>query len=166
MTTPDRTSSPTSFIPFRGMVTAAEFARIQRLVTPWWASWPITALLILLTCVYLEGWIVGILLAVPITVAVCGFVVLIGRLQGRRHAALQQEISGVISDVGVGWNTTMTTANYPWSKIVKIRQHSDMLLLFYSGRCAFYMPKHFFATEATWDDAFALALRCQSDAKG
>jgi hypothetical protein len=165
MTTPDSTAQSTSSVHFQGMVTAAEFARMQRLVTPWWASWPITALLLLLTCVYLEGWIVGVLVALPVIAVVCGLVALITRVQGRRHAALLQEINGTISDVGVGWNTAMTTANFPWSKIVKVRQHSDMLLLFYSGRCAFYMPKRFFSTESAWESASALALRCKSDVR-
>jgi len=53
----------------------------------------------------------------------------------------------------------MTTAKFPWSKLVKIRRHPEMLLVFYSANCAFYIPRHFFATEAAWNQANALALR-------
>lgn len=146
------------------MLTGAEFARLQRLVAPWWASQLMTGLWILFTCVYLEGWITGVLIALPMLILVYAAVALTSRVQWRRVVALQQEINGTISDEGVGWNTALTSANFPWQKIVKVQQHTDMLLLFYSARCAFYMPKRFFSTDSAWQDACALAVQRQSEA--
>ena len=164
MTTPNTTAPSITSIPFKGMVTGAEFARMQRLVAPWWASRPMTGLWILFTCVYLEGWIAGALIALPVIILIYAAVALISRMQWRRVAALQQEIDGTIGDAGVGWNTAMTTANFPWAKIVKVHRHPDLLLLFHSGRCALYVPKRFFSTDSAWQDACALAVRRQSEA--
>lgn len=162
MTIPNTTTPSITPIPFKGMATGAEFARMQRLVAPWWASRPMTGLWILFTCVYLEGWVDGALIALPVIILLYAVVALISRMQGRQVAAIQQEIDGTISDAGVCWNTTMTKANFPWAKIVKVRRHPDLLLLFYSSRCAFYVPKRFFSTDSAWQDACALAVRCQS----
>lgn len=122
-----------------------------------------TALFIVALFVYLEGWITGAIMALPLIILLYGFVALISRMQWRRVAAMQQEINGAIGDAGVAWNTSMTTANFPWAKIVKVHQHPDMLLLFYSGQCAFYVPKRFFSTDSAWQDACALAVRRQGE---
>lgn len=160
---PTDTAAPSTIsIPFKGMVTSAEFARMQRLVAPWWASRTMTALCLLFVCVIFYGWFTGVLVALPVIALFFAALSLASRVQGRRGAALQQEINGTISDAGVGWNTAMTTANFPWAKILKVRQHPDMLLLFYSSMCAFYMPKRFFATESAWQEACALAARHKS----
>lgn len=161
MTTTNTAAPLTNSIPFKGMVTSAEFARMQRLVAPWWASRPMTALYLLLVCVNFYGWFTGILVALPVIAVFFTVLAVASRVQGRRGAALQQEINGTISDDGVGWNTAMTTANFPWTKVVKVRQHPEMLLVFYSSMCAFYMPKRFFATESAWQEACALAVRHQ-----
>jgi hypothetical protein len=166
MTTPNTIAPSITSIPFKGMLTGTEFARMQRLVAPWWASPLMTGLWILFACVYFEGWIAGVLVALPVIILLYAAVALVSRVQGRRVAKLQQEINGTIGDAGVGWNTAMTTANFPWQKIVKVRKHTDVLLLFYSSRCAFYMPKRFFSTDSAWQDACALAVRRQSQAGG
>jgi hypothetical protein len=161
MPTPDKIAPPTTLISFRGKMTAAEFARVQRLMAPWWASPQMTSVWILFSSVYFEGWIAGALIALPVIILVYVAVALISRVQGRRVAALQQEINGTISEAGVGWITAMTTADFPWTKIVKVKEHPDLMLLFYSSRCAFYMPKRFFSSDSAWQDACALAVRCQ-----
>ncbi|MFL6658271.1 MAG: YcxB family protein [Massilia sp.] len=79
--------------------------------------------------------------------------------QWRQLEAMQQTVTGKLGTDGLEWNTPMTSANFPWPKIVKIRRHPEMLLLFYSARCAFYLPRTFFATEAAWNEANALAIR-------
>ena len=164
MTTPNTTLASNTSIPFNGMVTGAEFARMQRLVAPWWASRPMTALWVLFTFVLFEGWTTGLIIAIPVIILVYIAVALISGVQWRQVTALQQEITGTIGDSSVGWNTAMTTANFPWTKILKVHQHADMLLLFYSGRCAFYIPKRFFSTESAWQDACSLAIRRQREA--
>jgi hypothetical protein len=165
MTTTNTTTTPsTNSIPFKGVVTSAEFARMQRLVVPWWASRPMTAFYLLLLCVNFYGWLTGILMAFPVIAVYFTLLAVASRVQGRRGAALQQEINGTISDEGVCWNTAMTSANFPWTKVVKVRQHPGMLLVFYSRMCAFYMPKRFFATESAWQEACALAVRRHSEA--
>lgn len=163
MTTPNTTAPSITSIPFKGMVTGAEFARVQQLVAPWWASRPMTVLWLLFTFVLLEGWITGPLIALPVIILVYAGVALISRVQWRRVVELQQEINGTIGDAGIVWNTAMTTTNVPWAKIVKVHQHADMLLLFYNGRCALYIPKRFFSTDSAWRDACALAVRRQSE---
>ncbi len=164
MTTTNIAAPSTNSIPFKGVVTSAEFARMQRLVAPWWASRPMTAFYLLLVCVNFYGWFTGILVAFPVIAVFFTVLALASRVQGRRGAALQQEINGTISDEGVGWNTAMTMANFPWTKVVKVRQRPDMLLVFYSRMCAFYIPKRFFATESAWQEACALTVRRQSEA--
>jgi hypothetical protein len=164
MPTLDKIATSATSISFRGTLTGAEFARVQRLMVPWWTSPQMTSLWILSSCVYFEGWIAGALVALPVIILLQVAVALISRVQGRRVAALQQEIDGTIGDGGVGWNTAMTTANFPWAKILRVKEHPDVLLLFYSGRCAFYMPKRFFSSDSAWQDACALAVRCQSAA--
>ena len=79
--------------------------------------------------------------------------------QWRRIEAAHTEVSGHIGDNGIAWNTPLTTANYPCANLTRVRQHPEMLLVFYSPRCAFYLPKNFFRSEAAWGDANALALR-------
>ena len=101
----------------------------------------------------------NVLFAVGMIVFIWG-VTSVGRYrQWRQVKADQQGITGSIGDTGLEWNTPMTTAKFPWSKLVKVRQHPDMLLVFYNARCAFYLPKSFFATETEWSEANALALR-------
>lgn len=165
MTTPNTTAPSVISIPFKGTATGAEFARMQRLVVPWWASRTMTGLLILFTCVYLEGWVDGVLIALPAIIFVYAAVAGISRMQWRRVDALRQEINGSIGDGGVCWNTAMTTANFPWAKIVKVKRHPDLLLLFYSDRCAFYVPKRFFSTDSAWQDACTLAVRRQGEVR-
>nr|WP_267877712.1 YcxB family protein [Duganella guangzhouensis] len=69
------------------------------------------------------------------------------------QASDQHQITGNISEQGLEWNTPMTSTRLPWQKIIKVRQHPDMLLLFYSANCALYLPKSFFASEQAWNEA-------------
>jgi hypothetical protein len=157
--------------PFAGAITRKQFFLVQRLLLPWWGTMPVTALM-LVCCAWMVDaggndptdtpmikllstliWAAGMILLV------WGIVTFARRRQWRQVEATQQEIRGTIGEAGLEWSTPMTTSKFPWSKIIKVRQHPEMLLMFYSANCAFYVPKRFFATETAWNEANALALR-------
>jgi hypothetical protein len=156
---------------FRGTITRDQFTLVHRLMTPWWGTVKSTPLWIFVFMLIsnltirdgadsiLTTFIASLLLAVPLTM-LAWLIALLGRhRQWHRLSVDQREITGTIGEAGLEWNTPVTTATYPWSKIVKIRQHPDMLLIYYSARCAFYLPKNFFTSEADWNKANALGVR-------
>lgn len=156
---------------FAGTVTRDQFSLVQRLLLPWWGEMKMTALCIVIVALIFEVGVsattdtplVRVLAALfwsgPMIVLVWGVTKFARYRQWVRTESIVRDITGSIGDGGVQWNTTMTTASYPWSKIIKVRQHPDLLLLFYSGQCAFYFPRQFFASDSAWSDANALAMR-------
>lgn len=157
--------------PYKGTITREQFSLVQRMLLPWWGTMRLTTLWIVIgALVFAVGdhIVTGTLLlealsslfwATAMIVYVWGLTTYVRHRQWRRVNATQQDITGNLGKAGIEWNTPMITAKFPWSKIVKIRQHPEMLLIFYSSNCAFYVPKHFFATETAWSEANALALR-------
>lgn len=158
-------------IAFAGAITRTQFALVQRLLLPWWGAMYVTAATIVIAALVFDvagggatgstlGWLITNLLWSAVMFGFVWGLTMFSRHRQWRHVrAAQQEITGTIGAEGLEWNTPMTTAKYPWSKIVKLRQHPEMLLLFYSANCAFYAPRAFFATEAAWTEANALAAR-------
>jgi hypothetical protein len=157
-------------IPFAGALTREQFSLVQRLLLPWWGSMWITSLFIFVLALMfnlageagatlLVNTLANLLWAAAMSVFVWVMTSLVRYRQWRRIKAMKQTVAGRIGETGIEWNTPMTTATFPWPKIVKLRQHPDMLLFFYSARCAFYVPRTFFATETAWRDANELALR-------
>jgi hypothetical protein len=155
---------------FGGTITREQFSLVQRLLLPWWGSMRFTALCIVIVApllnaglgilngISLEEFIFSMMWALAMIVFVWALVKFSLRRQWTMIQTTQPQITGNLNVNGLEWNTPMTT-KFPWSKLVKIRQHPEMLLIFYSPKCAFYMPKQFFATESAWNEANAFALR-------
>jgi hypothetical protein len=164
-------SEQVPLFPFAGAITRDHFFLVQRLSLPWWGTMPVTALSIIVCAWMLDAGgndsagpplvklLSTLIWASAMIVLLWGVVTFARRRQWRQVQATQQEIRGSIGEAGLEWSTPMTTAKFPWSKIIKVRQHPEMLLMFYSARCAFYVPKRFFANEAAWNDANAFVLR-------
>lgn len=169
MSTNTATIQDDSF-PFKGSITREQFSLVQRLLLPWWGTtrvsmlWMVIGTLVIgvqdclvngtspLEAFFSLAW-------TPVLIVFTAGLTAWGRqLQWRQVSANAQEITGNLGDAGIEWNTPMTSAKFPWSKLVKVRQHREMLLIFYNSRCAFYVPRNFFADEATWQAANALAL--------
>jgi len=74
----------------------------------------------------------------------------------RNLADTQGVISGNLSSHGITWKTLHSLTEYEWSEILKLKQSNSMLALFYSKRCAFYLPRSFFKTEEEWERAIDL----------
>ena len=182
-------AAPDDAIAFHGALTRSQFALVQRLLLPWWGAMWVTSLWVLLAVVMYQvlgdanpaahlqpgvtltplTWailtVVGLVVSpltwvTVLTLAIMWAITAFGRRRQWRDAENTHHIiMGSIGTAGLAWNTAMTTANFPWPKLTHMRQHPDMLLIFYSRRCAFYLPKAFFASEAAWHDANALALQ-------
>lgn len=74
----------------------------------------------------------------------------------RNLADTQGVISGDLSSRGITWKTSHSLTEYEWGDILKLKQGNNMLALFYSKRCAFYLPRSFFNTEEEWGRAIDL----------
>lgn len=170
--TSNETNDSRQRILFRGTVTSKQFSSIQQALLPWWARAYVVAPCIVYVFIF-AGKNLQTMLANPIEIIAnlltASFVLLVSWAMiayGRKRAwrmnnEVHGEISGSLSDAGVEWNTAFTSTNYPWAKLIKMRESPQMILLFYSARCAFYFPRHFFSTEDEWQAArsmFAVAL--------
>lgn len=156
-------------IPFAGLPTRTLYAEVRRKMMPWWASPRITVPFMVIVMWYMNGGfasfqadlVFGVILNVLGTGVIIAFfwglTTFLGRRQWKQVQALHGEIAGQIGVEGLTWSTPFTTNKFPWSKLVKVRHHPELLLFFYTANCAFYVPKAFFNTEAAWNDAYALA---------
>lgn len=147
--------------PFRGNASWPQFRRIQRALLPWWANSYVTAAYMTFLMVSLgTGW--GVALSSP--VEAIGDLVVVGFLLAfvwgatfylhkrawKAQGALHGEITGTVGEQGIEWTTATMTSKFPWAKILKYKQLSDMTLTFYSPRCAFYFPRDFFSSDEDW----------------
>jgi hypothetical protein len=167
----DSTAVQQEHISFSGTVTREQYLLVHRLLLAGWRSLPAMGLYVVIIAqifdlgihdaseTQLQGILANLWGAVGLFVLMWGTTVFARRRQWRKMDATQRDITGSIGEAGIEWSTPMTTARFPWSKLVKVRQHREMLLIFYNASCALYAPKQFFATETEWREANALALR-------
>jgi hypothetical protein len=159
-------ASPTSTvgavsIAFRGELTQRDFHRVQRSLLPLWAR----AYVFVPACVVLfisigVGWqkvfaqpfaaLPDMLFAFLVFLASAAILHFGGRKQWQANARLHGQVNGQLTSEGLEWNTSTTKGTFPWSKLTHFSESTDLVLVFYAPRCAFYFPKTFFATEDAW----------------
>ncbi len=160
-----------SSIPFSGRITRQQFSLVQRMMSPWWGTmsmtvlWTVSAALAYalgdhlladtgpLVALRSLGWAMALLIIVWIATTSAH------NQQWNQTIRSQPVVAGRVGEAGLEWNTPLSAVMYPWSRIAKIIQHPEMLLIFHSEKCAFYISKPFFTSETAWSEANALALR-------
>lgn len=159
-------------IPFNGTLNRQQFLLLQQIMLPWWGTMTVTtAATLAVACVFaiVEYKVNGAPLLDSLSAFAWAAVLLLyvwaltayaRRRQWRNIQAAQQEIAGSIGNDSLQWNTQLSKSTLPWPQAKQIRQHPQMLLVYYSDTCAFYWPKDFFDTELAWNEANAIAARC------
>ncbi|MDC6169708.1 YcxB family protein [Paucibacter sp. XJ19-41] len=146
---------------FSGTIDARQFSRVQSALLPVWSRWYVFAPTCLLAFLALGiGW--GEAFANPVRAIpdlVWGLGVFVACLlltwYGRRRAwqnyvRLHGSISGQVSQQGIEWKTEASNTVLPWEKLLGFRMSSDLVLVFYAPRCAFFLPRSFFASTQEW----------------
>lgn len=148
-------------IPFGGAISKDQFALLQRSLVRWWMG-PIVWVPMLVYVFVFMGNDLNRLIARPSIALpdVLGVVLLlllywactvVGKsFAWRRNQKFQPEIRGTVGEAGIEWNGSFTSTKLPWTKLVRAKEVPGMVLVFYSWNCAFYFPRHFFATEEHW----------------
>lgn len=167
----DYTAAEAAFLTFGGKVTKEQFSLIQRLLLPWWGTMRMTTIVFvtgalvfalgdhivtgtpLFDALFILVWVAVLLLYV------WGLITFSRSRQWRLIKTTHHDVTGTIGEGGLEWNTSISASALPWSKIVKVRRHPEMLLLFYHAKCAFYIPRNFFASEMAWSEANLLITR-------
>ena len=139
----------------------SQFNLVQSALLPHWARWYVFAP----TCILMflatgSGW--RTVLTEPSRILpdlAWGFGVLaagwlltrfLRRRAWKNYVRLHNSVSGRVGPHGVEWKTEITSSVLPWEKLLGFRTSKDLVLIFYSPRCAFFFPRGFFADEQEW----------------
>ena len=147
----------TPSIAFAGTLSLEEFGRVQRAILPVWTRWYVTMpiqALVLLGVAGLprnpQAWLydLGALVVVLVAVQV---VIRRSRVRAwKQSARLVGRVHGAVTPEGIDWNTDRSASRYEWARIIQVKRTDDLTLAFYAPRCAFYFPRSFFDSDATW----------------
>jgi len=166
-------TSPARPVSFRGEVTLQQFNEVQKGLLPVWARFYVSGPL----CVFLfvalgVGWPTAVANpAAAVPDMAYGLLALLGgalatwmarKKAWQANAQMHGEVHGYLTQEGLEWNTSTTSSKFPWSKLLKYKHSGDLVLVFYSPRCAFYFPRSFFAGGQEWRsflDVLALHLK-------
>lgn len=81
----------------------------------------------------------------------CTLIVRYGRKRAwQNYIRLHGAVSGRVSEQGIEWKTESSTTSLAWEKLLGFRVVNDLALVFYAPRCAFFLPRDFFANEQEW----------------
>ncbi len=150
-----------SVISFAGSLQESRFTQVQQALLPFWMRWYVFVPSLVICFVQIgAGWenvwseplrvVPDLLWSVPV-LAVCAVIVRLGRRRSwRNYQQLHGAVSGQVGDSGLDWRTETSTTSLPWAKIIGHRLTRDLALLYYAPRCAFFLPREFFATEQDW----------------
>ena len=150
-----------SVVPFAGTLEESQFARVQQALLPRWMRWYVFVPSCLILFVQLgAGWetvwqeplraVPDLLWSLPVLVA-CAVIVKLGRRRAwKNYLRLHGSVSGQVGADGLQWKTETSTTSLPWAKITGHRVLEDLALLYYAPRCAFFLPRTFFASEQEW----------------
>jgi len=156
-------SENNSRVEFGGSLSYKEFIRFQELLLAKWNKsyivYPITALV--LTLLFSGGQVLSSLnmfireYAYWLLIFLVPFVLSIffRKRAWRNIVDVQGIISGELDCNGLSWKTSHGLAKYAWNELLRFKQADDMLALFYTKRCAFYLPRSFFRTAEDWERA-------------
>lgn len=150
-----------SSIAFAGTLGEAEFFRIRHAFLPVWLRWYFSVPVLLIFFIQISsGWGQVLLepqLVVPdvlyflLVFAGVFPIVRFGRRRSlREFLRTHGPVRGQITADGLEWRTEATVASLPWSKLIGHRISRDVVLLYYAPRCAFFLPRSFFAGEQEW----------------
>ncbi len=151
-------------VAFAGTLSLEEFGRIQKAILPRWARWYVTVPILAIAVFCSVGPTTDPTLLL-VDLGVLAIVLLAMRLTVRRVQArtwkqsvrLVGRVHGAITPEGIEWNSERSTSRYEWARITEVRRAGDLTLAFYAPRCAFYFPRSFFDSQASWD-AFNAAI--------
>jgi hypothetical protein len=155
-------------LPFGGTLSFAQFDRIQQVLLPWWMRKWVVIPFVLYASIFGDRewqvvfgnpvvWMAGLFVGAVILLVMWGLVRFARRRAWKQVVALNGAISGSAGVEGIDWNTALTQARFPWTKFIKLRKRSDLVLLYYLPRCALYFPRAFFGSEEAWTAFGALA---------
>lgn len=74
----------------------------------------------------------------------------------RNYVRLHGAVSGRVGDQGLEWKTESTTTSMNWGKLLGYKALSDLTLIYYAPRCAFFLPRGFFKSDEQWSAMQAL----------
>ena len=152
-------SSPT--VSFAGTVEESQFNRVQQALLPIWMRWYIFVPSCMIVFVQVgAGWenvwhepmraVPDILWSLPVLVACAGIIKFGRRKAWKTYLRLHGSVSGQLGATGLEWKTEASTSSLPWSKVTGHRISQELALLYYAPRCAFFLPRNFFASEQDW----------------
>jgi hypothetical protein len=149
-------------VPFTGSLSYPRFVDVQRALTPRWASPVVTWFsLLVLYFIFSDPYFLDTLgdpvelLSAAIFCAV-GVLILHGltrfiwRRNWRKSMLVHGDVTGCVSAEHIAWRTELADSTLQWNKFIRARSAPDLLLLFYSSRCALYFPREFFGSDEDW----------------
>jgi hypothetical protein len=63
---------------------------------------------------------------------------------------LHGAVTGYACAEHIVWRTQFADSAYQWQKFIRVRSSPDLILLYYSARCALYFPREFFSSDDQW----------------
>lgn len=148
-------------VSFTGNLDESQFNRVQMALLPIWMRWYVFVPSCVICFVQLgAGWenvfqkplsaMPDILISLSV-LAVCAVIIKLGRRRAwKNYRQLHGSVSGQLGTNGLEWKTEATTTSLPWAKTTGHRVSRDLALLYYAPRCAFFLPREFFANEQDW----------------
>lgn len=153
---------------FQGQLAESEFSKLQWVTSPRWVrffpwliliAWPVTMLT--------GGW--HMLIADPVSqlpgllfaLALAAFMFIAPRRAIRKawatNASVQAPLSGSVSPEGLAFQSVFADGQFPWSALYGYRLAPGLLLIYTSNRQVLWLLPRFFAGEAEWRAAVAMA---------
>jgi hypothetical protein len=157
-----------SDIAFGGALSFRRFASVQKALLPWWMrAYVVVPCVVYLLVINGHEWrdmainpfgtLIDLFWAVAVLMLGWGIVHVGRRRAWKQVVRLHGDITGSADREAVRWKTSLSEATFAWEKFIKLRRRPDMLLLYYSPRCALYFPREFFGSEEAWTAFGALA---------
>ncbi len=152
-----------SGIPFAGQLTERDFARINALAArkTWLTIGAIAAAMLGAWLTVGGGWREVVRDPVAASPAFVPFVLLailiypLQRLaiwrQWRNNKAMQQPVSGSVSEEGITWNIQgVSNAQFAWKLLLRYRASPSLILIYQGLNQVLYFFPHYFSSEQDW----------------
>jgi hypothetical protein len=160
---------------FEGEVTWPEYRHIRRRLPPWWGRTTTVLVVALLALGKLgrdvglfridDGQIVIQLVLAGVTLAILlGVSHLLERWQWKSYNRIHGKTTGEVS-VGLRWKTDLVTSDISWTKVTGHKIDDQLVLIYYSTLCAYFLPRSFVSDESSWN-ALQATVKQHSKALG
>lgn len=157
-------------IAFKGRMTWAEFRHVQHRLQPAWNQWRVIGPLLVVFMLWLLGDVdawqarpTRFVLDLALALGLLMLALLISRgvqyVHWKKQLALHGDMTGTLSEAGLRWTTNLLSAEMSWDKLVGHKIDAQVVLLLYAPRCAYVLPRSFFAEEQDWLDLQAMSKR-------